>query len=107
MSAQPKGISPDYWYLHNGWRIAQPMTLMGNGAYSELPACFCRRSWTNRYGRDRGGRKDKPGLLPCPLCCPWLKVGKNLGDLQNRIPIAGGGWNAKELLDLAEVTDRF
>lgn len=32
---------------------------------------------------------------------------KNLCDLQNCIPITVRGWNAKELLNLSEVTDRF
>src|SRR6266481_3991559 len=107
MSAQPRGISPEYWYLNNGLRIAQPMTLISKGLCNELPARFCRRFCTNRHGRDRGGHKDKPGLLQCPPRSLWLNVGKNLGDLQNRIPITVRGWNTKEFLDSSEITDRF
>ena len=36
-----------------------------------------------------------------------MNVGKNLGDLQNRIPIAVRGWNSEKLLNLAEITNRF
>src|SRR6266404_9695341 len=36
-----------------------------------------------------------------------LILSKNFDDFFDRVPIAGGCWHAEELLDLAEVADRF
>ena len=38
--------------------------------------------------------------------CP-LSSAKNLRDFFDRVPIARGYWHAQELLDFAEVADRF
>ena len=37
----------------------------------------------------------------------WLLIAKGFHDFLDRVPIASGGWHAQELLDLAQVTNRF